>query len=133
MSKTKLISPVNIALGVFVAMASCLGLVTLLARLVISERIGELGIEIATNIIVFLSVLIGGIISVVRSKSKQLICSILYAGIMVLILVITGLVTDGTFENGILRLGSVAIAGGLLCTKYIKSDKRQNMKNRRYR
>ena len=132
LSKVKLSDWSNLILCILLTAFICMGLTAVLTRLVLTERVGELGAEIGINLTIILAIIIGGAPFVKMGNNKEQFC-LLYGVMLLLIVVSFGLAIDGKFENVFIRIGSIVVTIILLYAKLTRTGKRRNKKNNRYR
>ena len=120
-------------LGAGIAMLLSLGAIAVMARLLLSEKIGEGSIEFLITVLLLLSSFLGNLVSAKRSVMGVLpSCAITTAAILCFML-IGGFIADGAFHNVWLRLGAVAAGGLLSCGCCLKRTGKSTGRKKRYR
>ena len=132
MQKLKLSTLGILHLGLIIASIVCLCLIAGLSRFILAERVGELGVEVGINLIILISVILGGL-PVVRMMSSKISACILFTLSILMIVVILGLLMDGEFENIPFRVASIMSAGAVLCTFFLNVGKKRKRTKHAYR
>ena len=133
MRKMKLGNPIVPAIGVAATIIICITLIAAMAKLTLTGKIGEEGSEISVNFILMLSTAVGSLLSLKLTKTKEVPICILHVALLTLISITVGLMIDGSFENMLLRTGSILAGEAAICIVTTKTGKRQKRKNRRHR
>ena len=122
----------KVAFGIGISMILCFLLIVGAAQLVLSEKIGEGGVELLITMILFLSSVTGNYLCAFREKQPILIIAVSTL-IAMMILFISGLSVDGVFENMLLRFGSLMAGAVISCLLCLKLSCKVKRKKKYYR
>ena len=121
---------------VIFGMMACVLMIVILtmgtAQLLVAQKIGEKCDEILVSATLFVASIIGNVITGKLSGNLLMAYSATSISIMV-IMIVSGCMIDGPFENVMFRIGAV-IAGGLLgCVICSKNSDNRTKRKRRHR
>ena len=122
----------GILLSVAIAVACCVAVIAGISQLLITGNIGEENIELIINTVVTICALIGGLLSD-KFTGKPLLGNILNAFILMGIMLVTALIIDGAFKNGVQRMVALAIGCLISCVISLRNRKKGRNSKRRYR
>ncbi len=118
-----------IGLGLITSAGTELILILAGTKLLLSEKIGEGGLNGLLSVTLLLGVMIGGW-AAVRKGGKQWIGPAAVAGVNFLLLFIAGLLMEGGFCDIWLRIAT-AVAGFLLCCVFFLKNRQQHGRRKR--
>lgn len=121
---------INILLGVGIAITICLITTAVMAKSLLTGKIGEGSLDLIVSTILLLSVMIGTFVAGKRQSKQEITTIAITTVVVILTLLLCGLLLDGKFCDVPLRIGTV-VGGGLisyvLCLKLSgKSPRRKN-------
>lgn len=120
----------NIVVGYLIAVCIILAGMCVITLLAIKDTIGEIGIEVSIAAIVAMSTIIGGIACKQNIKS---IYALVVGVLLIITMLIGGMLTDGQFENLLLRIAVVLLSGIVSYIICIKNTLKTRQRKLHYR
>mgnify|MGYP003308921491 CR=1 FL=1 len=101
----------QVIIGVSTAVFIILGAAGLLSKVVVRGLLGESTVELILTVLITVAILIGNTIAVKMSEGKYMVITCIYISVILGLLLLCGLFTEGNFRNVGIRLCSVGVGG----------------------
>ena len=121
-----------VILGMMVCVLAIVILTMGTAQLLVTQKIGERCDEILVSATLFIASIIGNVITGKLSGNLLLAYSATSISI-VLVMIISGCIIDGPFENVMFRIGAVVAGGLFACMTCSKISDNRTKRKRRHR